>query len=69
MEPVQGLNLNRRYISGLEPAMPVTRCVGLTTLPPPCAVCQEILGASIFWSPKGLPRHVKGLLDPGFAFA
>jgi hypothetical protein len=24
MEPVQGLNLNRRYISGLEPEMPVT---------------------------------------------
>ena len=25
MEPVQGLNLNRRYISGLEPEMPVTQ--------------------------------------------
>ena len=24
MEPVQGLNLNRRYISGLEPEIPVT---------------------------------------------
>jgi D-alanyl-D-alanine dipeptidase len=24
MEPVQGLNLNRRYISGLEPEVPVT---------------------------------------------
>jgi len=24
MEPIQGLNLNRRYISGLEPEMPVT---------------------------------------------
>jgi hypothetical protein len=24
MEPVQGLNPNRRYISGLEPEMPVT---------------------------------------------
>ena len=24
MEPVQGLNLNRRYISGLEPELPVT---------------------------------------------
>ena len=23
MEPVQGLNLNRRYISGLEPEIPV----------------------------------------------
>ena len=26
MEPVQGLNLNRRYISRLEPEMPVTDC-------------------------------------------
>jgi len=25
MEPVQGLNLNRRYIPGLEPEMPVTQ--------------------------------------------
>ena len=25
MEPVQDLNLNHRYISGLEPEMPVTR--------------------------------------------
>jgi hypothetical protein len=25
MEPVQSLNLNRRYISGLEPETPVTR--------------------------------------------
>ena len=24
MRPVQGLNLNRRYILGLEPKMPVT---------------------------------------------
>ena len=24
-EPIQGLNLNRRYISGLEPKVPVTR--------------------------------------------
>jgi len=24
MEPVRGLNLNRRYISGLEPEVPVT---------------------------------------------
>jgi len=24
MEPVQGLNLSRRYISGLEPEVPVT---------------------------------------------
>jgi len=28
MEPVQSLNLNRRYISGLEPEMPVTKAHG-----------------------------------------
>jgi hypothetical protein len=37
MEPVQGLNLNRRSISGLDPAMAVTRlitgeCVALFTV-------------------------------------
>ena len=30
MEPVQGLNLNRRYILGLEPEMPVTHVEGYT---------------------------------------
>ena len=25
MEPVQSLNLNRRYISGLKPEVPVTK--------------------------------------------
>jgi hypothetical protein len=33
-----------------------SRCVGLTTLPPSCAECLEILGASTSWSPKGLSR-------------
>jgi len=28
-------------------------CVGLTTFPPLCAYCLEILGASTSWSPKG----------------
>ena len=27
------------------------RCLGLITLPPSCAVCLEILGASTSWSP------------------
>jgi len=27
--------------------------VGLTTLPPSCADCLEILGVSTSWSPKG----------------
>jgi len=38
------------------------RCVGMTALPPSFADCLEILGASTFWSPKGLSRPVMGLL-------
>jgi hypothetical protein len=38
------------------------QCVGLTTLPPSCADCIEILGASTYWSPKGLSRPVMGLI-------
>ena len=34
------------------------QCVGLITMPPSCANCLEILGSSIFWSPKGLPSFV-----------
>jgi len=34
------------------------RCVGLTTLPPSCADCLEILGASSSWSPKSLSRFI-----------
>ena len=30
------------------------RCVGLTTLSRLCAGYLEILGGSMFWSPKGL---------------
>ena len=37
------------------------RCVGLTTLPPSCADCLEIRGAST-WIPKGLSRRVAGKL-------
>ena len=33
-------------------------CVGLTTLPPSGADCQEILAASTSWSSKGLSRPV-----------
>jgi len=30
------------------------RCVGLTTLPPSCAECLDVMGVSTFRSPKGL---------------
>jgi hypothetical protein len=35
-----------------------SRCVSLTTLPPLCGECLEILGASDSWRPKGLSRPV-----------
>jgi hypothetical protein len=35
------------------------RCVGLTTLPPSCADCLEILGASTYWSPRSLTRPLQ----------
>jgi hypothetical protein len=35
-------------------------CVGLMTLPPSCADCLEILGASTSWSLKGLSQPVMG---------
>jgi hypothetical protein len=38
------------------------RCVGLTTLPPSCADCLEILEASTSWNPQGFFRPVMGLL-------
>jgi len=36
------------------------RCIGLTTSPPSCANCLEMLGASTSWNPKSLPRPVMG---------
>jgi len=32
--------------------------VGLKNLPPSCADCLEIMGASTSWSPKGLPTSL-----------
>jgi hypothetical protein len=37
-----------------------SQCVRLATLPPSCANCLEILGASTVWSPKGLSRPARG---------
>jgi hypothetical protein len=37
-------------------------CLGLTTWPPSCANCLEILEASTYWSRKGLSSPVKGQL-------
>jgi hypothetical protein len=40
------------------------RCVGLTTLPPSCADCLEILAASTSLNPQGLSGPVMGLFYP-----
>jgi hypothetical protein len=42
------------------------RCVGLTTLPPSCADCLQILGAWTSWRPKSPSRPVIGLLFTKF---
>jgi hypothetical protein len=36
--------------------------LGLSTLPPSCADCLEVLGASSFWIPKDLSSPVMGQL-------
>ena len=37
------------------------QCVGLTTLPPSCSECLEILAASNSWSPQGMSRPTQAL--------
>jgi len=37
-----------------------SQCKQLTSLPPSCANCLEILGVSTSWSPKALSRPVMG---------
>jgi hypothetical protein len=38
------------------------QCLGLKTLPPSCADCLEILGASTSWNPQGLSRSLQGFI-------
>jgi hypothetical protein len=52
---------NRNEYQGYLVGCKGGRCVGLTTLPPSCADCLEILGASTSWSPKVLSRHCTGI--------
>jgi hypothetical protein len=51
---------NRNEYQGYLPGGKGGQCIGLTTLPPSCADCLEILGASTSWSAKGLSRPVQG---------
>jgi len=53
-------NEYQRYLLGRGRGKVAARCVGLTTLPPSCADCQEIPGASTSRSSKGLSRHIMG---------
>jgi hypothetical protein len=52
------LNLLQKLIAGIFPEGKDDLGVGLTTLPPSCADCLEILEASTSWIPKGLSRTV-----------
>ena len=55
-------SLQQKWVSGIFVAGKDGRCVGLTTLPPSCADCLQILGAWTSWSPKRLSRPVQGKL-------
>ena len=48
--------LTEMSIRGISPGDKGGRCVGLTTVPPSCADCLEILGASITWN-LSMPLH------------
>jgi hypothetical protein len=52
--------LNRNEYQGCLVGGKGGMCVGLTTLPPSCADCLEILGATTSWNPKSLTRPVMG---------
>jgi hypothetical protein len=56
------LSLEQKRVPGISPGGKDGRCVGLTTLPPSCADCLKILGASTCWSPRGLSGPVEGEL-------
>jgi len=60
--PWDRLSLWEIWVPGLSSGGKGDRCVGLTTLPPSCAHCLEILEASIFGGPRGLSRPVLGEL-------
>ena len=47
---------NRSEYQGFSLGCKGGRCVGLTTLPPLCTDCIEILGGSTSWTPTGLCR-------------
>ena len=54
------LSLGQKWVLGIVSGGKDGRCVGLTTVPPSCAGCLEILGAWTSWSLKGLSRPVMG---------
>jgi len=55
------LSLKLKWIGGVSPRDKGGRCLGLKALPPSYADCQEILGVSASWSPKGLSRPFRGM--------
>jgi hypothetical protein len=49
---------------GMFPGGKGGRYIRLTTLPPSCANCLDILGTSASLHPQGLSRPVMGLFHP-----
>ena len=64
--PVVDSVTNRNEYQGYLLCGKGSRCLGLTTLPPSCTDCLEILEISTSWGPKGLSRPVQELLYPFF---
>jgi len=55
--------LNRNEYQGHILGGYSARCIGLTSLPPSCADCLQIMAASPSWIPKCLSWPVMGQLD------
>ena len=64
LRPFVRLSLQRKWVPGISPGTKGGLCLGLTTLPPSCEDCREILGASNSWSPGACP----GLCRVSFTF-
>jgi hypothetical protein len=62
--PWNRLSLQQKWVPGILPGGKDGRCVGLTTLPPSCADCLEILEPQ----PPGTPRACPGLQRESFTF-
>ena len=60
--PLGSTQLPTEIVLCIPPGGKGSWCVWLTALPPSCAYCLEVVGASTSWNHKGLARPIQGLL-------